>query len=160
VPGDTFTGSARDILDTAVTDMRAAIGGLDADALNWKPVDGANSIAVLAVHSMHSTRSWISIAAGAGLPERDRDSEFVAEAADAASLTAFVDGMADDCRALLKGAAVGDWSAMRVTHPRNRPDAEPQAPASWALLHALEHLREHVGQMQLTRQLVNGRKSS
>lgn len=157
MPGDTFTGSARDILDTAVTDMREAIGGLDAEALNWSPVDGSNSIAVLAVHSMTSTRSWMSSAVGAELPARDRDSEFVAEAVDAPSLTAFVEGMADDCRALLKGAVVDDWSALRVTHARNRP-AEPEVPASWALLHALQHLREHVGQMQLTRQLVDAKR--
>jgi hypothetical protein len=31
--------------------------------------------------------------------------------------------------------------------------------AAWALLHALEHLREHEGQLFLTRQLWDQRKS-
>lgn len=39
------------------------------------------------------------------------------------------------------------------THARMSGGAE-QVSAAWALLHALEHLREHVGQMQLTRQLA------
>jgi len=40
-----------------------------------------------------------------------------------------------------------------VTPASPAPAAKADAPAAWALLHALEHLREHVGQMLLTRQL-------
>ena len=43
--------------------------------------------------------------------------------------------------------------AIRRTHTRPNPDDDMKVPAAWALLHAIEHLREHVGQMQLTRQL-------
>jgi hypothetical protein len=43
-----------------------------------------------------------------------------------------------------------------VGRPSWRSDdgEEPPVTAAWALLHALEHLREHVGHAQLTRQLL------
>lgn len=155
---DPFTAAAAGILDDALADMRSAIDGAATDALNWKPGgDGTNSIAVLAVHSMSSTRSWLSIAVGAPLPGRDRDSEFIATTPGAEALLAFIDAMRADCVRLLSEAAVPDWGVSRRTHTRPNPDAEPDVSAAWALLHALEHLREHAGQMLLTRQLAGAR---
>jgi hypothetical protein len=155
---DAFTAAARHILDQAVVDMSAAIEGASSEALNWQPGgDGTNSIAVLAVHSMSSTRSWLSVATGAPLPERDRDSEFLARTRDSADLLAFVTSLRDDSRRLLVSAGVPDWSVMRKTHARPSPDADPDVTAAWALIHALEHLREHTGQMLLTRLLWDGR---
>jgi uncharacterized damage-inducible protein DinB len=145
---------ARENLGTALSDMRPAIEGASPEALNWKPAgDGSNSIAVLAVHVMNSTRMWLSVATGAPLPDRNRDSEFVATANDAASLLAFVDWFAQDCRALLDTSSQVDWSAMRQTHPRPRPGASEEVTGAFALVHAVGHLREHVGQIMLTRQL-------
>jgi uncharacterized damage-inducible protein DinB len=157
---DIFTATARTILDEAVVDMSSVIQGASSEAVNWKPGgDDTNSIAVLAVHSMHSTRSWFSVAVGAPLPGRDRDSEFQATMPDAPSLLTFLTAMQDDCRRLLEQGAVEDWSVVRETHARPipDPDAATGVPAAWALLHALEHLREHTGQMLLTRQLWNRR---
>jgi hypothetical protein len=59
--------------------------------------------------------------------------------------------MAAECRARLDAAEIFDPTAIRPT-----PEAEPVT-AAWALLHALEHLREHVAQAQLTRQLLQQR---
>lgn len=155
---DAFTAAARHILDEAVAEMTSAIEGASADALNWQPAgEGTNSIAVLAVHSMSSTRSWLSVATGAPLPDRDRDSEFLATTRDAADLLAFVTSLRDDSRRLLVSADLPDWSVMRKTHARPSPDADPDVTAAWALIHALEHLREHTGQMLLTRQLWDRR---
>ena len=96
--------AAEHILKTAVVDMRGSIEGATSDALNWRPAaDDTNSIAVLAVHSMTSTRSWFSVAVGAPLPERDRPSEFRASASGAEDLIAFIEGMDRDCAKLLLG---------------------------------------------------------
>jgi hypothetical protein len=46
---------------------------------------------------------------------------------------------------------------MRKTHARPHPEHAQDVPAAWALLHAMEHLREHEGQMSLTRQLWEAR---
>ena len=65
--------------------------------------------------------------------------------------------MASDCTALIDGAANIDWSALVTTHARPGADVKTEVLASWALIHALEHLREHEGQMFLTRQLWDQR---
>ena len=65
--------ASQHILKTAVDDLRGSVDSASADALNWRPAgDDTNSLAVLAVHSMTSTRSWFSVAVAAPLPERDR----------------------------------------------------------------------------------------
>lgn len=155
---DVFTAVARRIFDEAVSDMRGAVEGLTPKLLNQRPArDDTNSIAVLAVHSLHSTRSWLSVATGAPLPERNRDDEFVASVPDAGSLLAFVDQMAAHCRALLASAQVTDWAEEARTHTRPEPDAEERVPRAFALMHALSHLREHTGQMMLTRQVLEAK---
>lgn len=157
---DPFIQAARAVLALAINDMRPSIEGLPPEALNWKPAgEGSNSIAVLATHSMLSARSWIAIAVDAPRPERDRDAEFLARASDAASLLALVDSLRGECERMLAEEAVIDWAASRSTH--DRPGGRPnEAPAAWALLHALEHLREHVGHIALTRQLWDARQVS
>jgi DinB superfamily len=140
--------AAREIFDESVDHLREAIEGLTPEALAWRPAgEESNPITVLAVHGMHSSRWWLTIARGLPLPERDRPSEFEAESASDSELLSFVDEMAADCRARLDP---GD--ALDLTASRPLPEGEPVS-AAWALLHALEHLREHVAQAQLTRQL-------
>jgi len=152
---DPFLTSAREVIRRSHGDMRAAIEGLPADALNWRPAgDDTNSIAVLATHSLTSTRWWLSVAVDEPPPERDRDSEFEASARDAGELLALVDGLFEECLSLVDKSRSVDWSALRS---QGDPDTDIHLFAAWALLHALEHLREHVGQMSLTRQLWEAR---
>jgi hypothetical protein len=140
--------AAREIFDESVDHLREAIEGLSPDALAWRPAgDESNPITVLAVHGMHSSRWWLTIARGLPLPERDRPSEFVAETGDNAELLEFFDRMVGECRERLDPA-----EPFEAGVERSVPDDEPVT-AAWALLHALEHLREHVAQAQLTRQL-------
>jgi uncharacterized damage-inducible protein DinB len=156
---DPIITAAHENLETALGDMRPAIEGASTEALNWRPAgEGTNSLAVLAIHVMNSTRMWLSVATGAPLPDRDRDSEFVASTSGADDLLAFVDRYAADCVALLDRAGDVDWNAMRETHPRPRPGASEQVTGGFAVVHAIGHLREHVGQMMLTRQLWDARR--
>jgi uncharacterized damage-inducible protein DinB len=141
--------AASELLVDSLDAMREVIAGADALALDWRPAQDTNSIAVLAVHSMHSTRMWLSVAMGAPLPERDRPSEFLATAEGVAEMLVFFDEMAADCRALLDTSDAFDAGAVR---PTGR-EGDETATAAYALLHALEHLREHVAHAQLTRQL-------
>jgi uncharacterized damage-inducible protein DinB len=151
---DPLIAAGREILEQALSDMRGCIAGAPPQALNWQPTgDDTNSLAVLAMHSLHSTRSWLSVALGAPLPGRDRPSEFRATAEDVAALLATIDGIERDCVMLLDDAVAPDWAAAQQTHPRPAEDGPSHVAAAWAFLHALEHLREHVGQMLLTRQL-------
>jgi uncharacterized damage-inducible protein DinB len=155
---DPLIGAARYALKESVTDYRRSLEGLDAAALNWKPArEDTNSMAVLAFHAWSSTRSWLSVAMGAPLPERDRDAEFLTSTTNADELRAWFEDVAGQCGALLDVKDAVDWAAMRKTHARPNPDHDQEVPAAWALLHAMEHLREHEGQMSLTRQLWEAR---
>ena len=87
--------AAREIIEESIEGIRGAIAGLPADALNWRPAgEGTNPIAVLAVHAMHSTRSWLAVATGGPLPDRDRDAEFRTVVADPRELWETVDRLA------------------------------------------------------------------
>ncbi len=154
---DPHLTSARAVLRAARDDMHAAIDGLPTDALNWRPTpEDTNSIAVLAIHSLSSTRHWLSVAVDEPLPSRDRDAEFEATARKPAELLHFVDSATAVCLSLVDKDRVVDWSALRSHWDDKR---ETKFFAAWALLHALEHLREHVGQVSLTRQLWEQRES-
>lgn len=147
---DIFSATARDIFDETAAAMRSAIAGASPEVLNRKPGgEDTNSITVLAVHAMHSTRWWLCVAVGAPLPARNRDDEFVTTMPDDAALLLFFDGMVIDCQRLFDGATVDDWSEQAQLD-----DDEGEVSRAWALLHALEHLGEHTGQIQLTRQLL------
>ena len=148
---DPLLTSARDALRRAREDMRVAIDGLPSEALNWRPAgDDTNSIAAMANHALRSTRHWLCVAVGEPLPKRDRPTEFEHAARDGGELLAFVDATFEDCLTLVDKSREVDWGALRKHWDAGR---DIELFAAWALLHALEHLREHVGQMSLTRQL-------
>ncbi len=154
---DPLLTSARAVLRAAREDIHATIDGLPTDALNWRPTpEDSNSIAVLAIHSLTSTRTWLAVAVDEPLPSRDRDAEFEATARTPAELLHFVDSATAVCLSLVAKERAVDWSALR-SHWDDKQ--ETKLFAAWALLHALEHLREHVGQISLTRQLWEQRES-
>jgi uncharacterized damage-inducible protein DinB len=157
MPTDPVLASARYLVGESLKELRSSIEGLPAEALSWRPTgQETNSLAVLATHTVHSTRMWLSMAMGASLPERDRDSEFRASVDDPAALLRLVDELSGDCLAVLRSAEDVDWAAPRDTQDRGG-DAPPEVAAAFALLHAAEHLRGHVDQMSLTRQLWEAR---
>jgi uncharacterized damage-inducible protein DinB len=145
--------AARRFVDESLSSMRVAVVGASAEALNERPAgDDTNPVAVLVVHAVQSTRWWLSVARGLPLPDRDRPSEFLTTVADADELLALFDPVAADCRELLDSDAAFDGGAIRED-PR---DGE-QVTAVWTLVHAVEHLREHVAHAELTRQLLDPR---
>jgi hypothetical protein len=150
--------AAAKLLEDSLGAMREEVAGADPQALNWRPAgEDTNSIAVLTVHSLASTRWWLSVATGVSLPERDRPSEFLASAEHVDELLLHFDAMAKDCSSILQEAGAFDAGAQREAN-RGRPDDSEVVSAAWALMHALEHLREHVAHAQLTRQLWDQRK--
>ena len=147
------------VLNQDLEEIRAAVDGLPDDAVNWMPAgEDTNSVAVLVTHVLHSTRSWLSTAVGAPLPDRDRDSEFRVAAGRTADLLALIDDLGAQILALVNGAADVDWAANRKTHMRPDPSLPDYVPASFALLHAIEHFGQHVAHVSLTRQLWDARQ--
>lgn len=154
---DTLLTSVRFVVQQDLADLLAGVDGLPGEALDWKPAGAdTNSIAVLVTHVLHSTRSWLSVAVGAPLPDRDRESEFRVKSDDAKALTDFMHDFSRQILAIIDNAGDVDWAAVRKTH--DRPGDGPETvPASWAVLHAIEHLREHIAHAGLTRQLWEAR---
>lgn len=137
-----------------LVEMRECIAGFPVESLNWRPAgEDTNSAAVLVTHSLQSTRNWLCVALAEPLPERDRESEFRVEATESDGLLRWLDEMSAECLALLDPSRTVDWAAVQQTHTRPNPQDDTRVPQAWALLHAIEHLREHLGQLQLTRQL-------
>jgi len=129
--------------------FRDQVRGLDHGTLNWRPLPKANSIAVLVVHSLGSQREMLR--AVRQLPtERDRDSEFKAEA-EAADLLALLDQADRDVDEHLGAVTADDLSGMRP-----RGDNPPRPGIEW-LLTNYGHAREHLAQIQLTKQLYDSR---
>jgi DinB superfamily len=150
---DPLLQGALELLEDSLAGIRTAIEGAPAEMLNRRPLgEDTNTIAVLATHALHSTRWWLSVAMDAPAPDRDRPSEFDATSRNAGELIALLDLFGRECRALIEGGVPFDPGARRESRPAYGPPET--VTAAWALLHALEHLREHVAHLQLTRQFL------
>jgi uncharacterized damage-inducible protein DinB len=153
---DALLVAARDILDDSLRELLASLDGLDADALNARPSgDDTNALAVVVTHALASTRSWLSLAAHAPPPPRDRPAEFLTAVTDGNTFREASAASADGCRRLLADVDEIDPDREGTAPWRGGAEADEPVSAAWALLHALEHLREHVGHAQLTRQLLD-----
>jgi uncharacterized damage-inducible protein DinB len=138
-----------------IVDVHAALKGLSEEQLNQQPdVPGANSGFVIATHVLGNARAWIlGIACGQPL-RRDRPAEFASrgtyeEVGEAASA---LSGEIDAALAGLDASTLGD----RLT-PSQELWGEGEAreiTRREALAHVLVHASMHLGQIQLTRDLV------
>jgi hypothetical protein len=156
---DPFLAAASEILDDTFENMLETVDGLTVEQLNARlDLEGANSLAVMTMHASQSARSWVAVAVAMDpLPPRDRPAEFRTVVDDPEAFRAALRSLHDDTRALLAREPGLPWDAVRRSHPRQSPSSE-EVSGSWALVHAVEHAREHLSQMWLTRQaLLDGR---
>lgn len=132
--------------------LQATLTGLDAAGLNWIPAPGMNSLAVLASHAAGSTRYWIGDVVGRSSSGRVRSAEFQAHAANPVALQAHIEVVLEHARQVVGALNLADLATLRLASAQER-----QVTVGWALLHALEHLAEHVGHAQLVRELWDKR---
>jgi hypothetical protein len=153
---DALTSAAETIVVGCCSDLRAAVAGLDERALAWQPAADASSLSQLVRHGVSATR-YLLTGAATGTADRtrylaeERTPSFSDAPASAANLTALLAGLEAEIPTLLAGLPVARLSEPVTVHG---DDGEPPARA-WMLLHACDHLREHVGHAQLTRQLID-----
>ena len=143
----------REVLGQAFHDvhekLREQARGLDPGTLNWRPLPKANSIAVLITHTVGSELEMIRSVRS--IPtERDRDSEFKAEA-DAQQLLAMIDAADREMNEQIAALTPADLTALRP-----RGDRPPRPGLFW-LLTNYGHSREHLAQIELTKQLYDSR---
>lgn len=151
-PADPFFADYLESLAGRCAALQATLAGLDAAGLNWVPMPGMNSLAVLATHAAGATRYWIGDVVGQAPSGRVRSAEFEAQADDPTALQAHIDDVLAHARRTLAPLRADDLAALRLAPAQGR-----QVTVAWALLHALEHLAEHIGQAQLLRELGDRR---
>ncbi|MBI4498846.1 MAG: DUF664 domain-containing protein [Chloroflexi bacterium] len=150
---DPFLAETLAVLREQHAEMAKQITGLPAAALEWKPGPGTNSLAVLVLHCLGTERSWLSLAAAAApLPRRNREAEFRASGHDAATLLGMLqaaDSAVEPLLGQVDPAKLGTPLDLGYTTVTGQRTVTP----AWAIQHTVDHLGQHVGHMQLTRQL-------
>ncbi|MGD0765002.1 MAG: DinB family protein [Dehalococcoidia bacterium] len=152
-------------IETLSRQLRSLLGrvadsleGLSDAQINWRPpVAGANSAYAIAAHTLGNARGWVlGIACGQPV-ERDRPAEFRASGHDAAELVADAKRLSDDIGAGLAALSPSDLDRRLVPLPMYWGEGEPhEISIREALLHVVEHASIHLGQLQITRDLVLG----
>jgi hypothetical protein len=145
----------RDIIDLhrMVHDrLREEIAGLDGPALNWTPGPDTSAIGTIITHALGAEaemlRNLLDIPTS-----RDRDSEFTIPTHTQAALETRLAAADADWADL---APRLDATALRTVRPRpNKPD--PQSGLFW-LMRNYGHMREHLAQIGLTKQLYQARQ--
>jgi len=125
--------------------IREQVSGLEWAALNWRPHPEANSIAVLVVHTLGSEREMLLAIRGIA-SDRDRAAEFELTAA-AADLVALLELADLDVDKHISALTAEDLTAMRP-----RGDRPPRPGLEW-MVRNYGHAREHLAQIELTKQL-------
>ena len=128
--------------------------GLDDVQLRWKPATTANSLGGIVVHLGHAERLWLRVVfAGedmdmAWTQDRYAPTFVVPDGWSVGDVVAFYRAETAAADAVLDAAASFDQpsaSAMRPTTLR------------WIVTHLVEETARHVGHMDITRELLDGR---
>ena len=140
-------------VDRAVDEMAEIVTELGDDLANRKPVlQGSNSPYAILQHCLGVMEFWGGEVVAGREVTRDRDAEFRAHG-PVASLTA---ATADAKRRFRADAATAEFAAP----PRGgmdddmSPDELELTSQGHALLHVLEEVAQHLGQMELTRDVL------
>lgn len=144
------------VLRSSLAMLREALDGLPDDATGWTPAPNTNSLTVLTVHSLTSVRFFIGNGSGhvrtiTEYRTDDRTPAFASQGQPAATLAERIDATLPELEALLANASEADLAAAMTWPPEDA--ATLPATGVGCLFHAVAHLREHVGQAQLMRDL-------
>jgi uncharacterized damage-inducible protein DinB len=133
--------------------LKGAIKGLPAEALDWVPAAGMNSLGAIIVHVTGGERSLIGGAVGGNPEPRDRNAEFQATGRDEAALTRRLDEVLANSRSVLETLTAADLPEQRAMR------ADRMITVAFALYHAIDHTGIHTGHAQVTRQLWDSRQA-
>lgn len=118
------------------------------EAIDWCPGPEFNSVSILLRHLAGSERWWIGEAIGNVPSGRVRDAEFVHDHPAREDVLRSVDVSRNLTRQVLSGLTMQDLQTK--TAPSVTVGNPPRRPTKlWALLHYLEHLGYHRGQILL-----------
>jgi uncharacterized damage-inducible protein DinB len=146
--------AALTVLRQSFAMLRDAFAPLPKEALDWSPVPGGSSFAVLVQHSITSTKFWIACGSGqqysiATYRAAERTPSFEVRGLDSAELERRIDSALEELAAIL-AQGKSEHLAAQITWLE---DPGTTATGAEALFRAVGHLREHVGHAQLAHDL-------
>lgn len=123
---------------------------LDNEQLCWRPAPTANSLGVIVVHLGYAERLWVrAIFAGEAMDMSWRQSMFILPPAwSVDDVVSFYRAETAAADAVLDGAASFDLRSAGEIRPTT---------LRWVVTHLIEETARHVGHMDITRELLDGR---
>ena len=141
-----------DKIRNTVDELVACLEGLDSDSLNWKPLDDANSLYVLATHTMGNVRQNI-LKGLCGWPvTRDRDAEFTVRGDSVEEIEAAWNKLKGQISEAIQELPPGELDRKK-DHPQRGIITGRKL-----MVIVARHAAEHYGQAQLTRDLVKAQQ--
>ncbi|MCC6381885.1 MAG: DinB family protein [Dehalococcoidia bacterium] len=150
-PHPTYAAAAA-VAGASLTTLGGVLDKLPDGALDWTPVSGTNAIAVLTIHSLTSLEFWLSAGAGRG-PSRAEYLERRAEAFRARGLSVAMLQERLTQTTTFVVATLGDAEERGLATVMPWEVEGARVTGAECLFRGIGHLREHVGEAQLTRAL-------
>jgi uncharacterized damage-inducible protein DinB len=136
--------------DEAFDELTAIVVGLGDDLANRRPpLEGANTAYAILTHCLGVATYWSSAVNQGGVVPRDRAAEFTASG-PVGELAARTQAVREAFRATVLAT---DFSA-RPANPPSREDFFVHRRGA-VLMHVYQELSQHLGQLELTRDVVN-----
>jgi uncharacterized damage-inducible protein DinB len=123
---------------------------LDADQLRWRPTPDANSLGAIVVHLGYAERLWVRVFfAGQAMDMTWRQHMFeLPDGWTVDEVVAFYRAETTAADAVLDAASSFDLAAASEARPTT---------LRWVVTHVIEETARHVGHMDITRELLDGR---
>jgi Protein of unknown function (DUF664) len=143
------------LMDRVLNGMVAVLNELGDDLVNQAPdLAGTNTPHGIVNHSLAVARWWSSQVAGGREADRDREHEW-SDTGPVADLVAKVPAAR---QAVADAVAAGDWlGPNRGDVPAGYVETPIGTSRGIAVLHVYEELVQHLGQLELTRDILLGR---
>lgn len=135
---------------TAIADLVVGLG--DDLAARRPDLPGANAPYGIANHCVGLVEFWLGSVVGGERIPRDRDGEFTATGR-VADVAARLADLSDRVPGWV-GIALDDGPRDRTAVGSTRTAAVREASAEWMLLHVVRELSQHLGQLEITRDLL------
>lgn len=139
-------------ISSSIDQILATLDGLTAEEINWSPIGDANSLYVLATHTMgNATENLLKVLCEQPV-DRQRDAEFTARGDSADALRTHWQTLRAQLQAQLEQIDDASLNAPRY-HARRGAISGREV-----LIVVARHSAEHMGQAFLTRDLILARR--
>lgn len=126
----------------------ACLEGLSADEMNWRPVENANSLYVLATHILGTTEeNLLGVLCGQPV-QRKREAEFAVQGTSLEPVRLKWQELQGRIKSSLDGLPSGELERERMHTRRGKLTGRE------VLIVVARHAAEHMGQAELTRDLL------